>query len=601
MGSVVRAPRAGADGATQTRIDPRAYAGELRHAGELVGAAPGAVMLDFGGVLATSTVSLRGASADQVQVVFDGVALNALAGGGFDLSQIPAALLDSVDVRRGSEGARIGAGAMGGAVLLQPASRSRALLTAGSLGTYGASASLSREWMASTGLWRTLVAVDGRRSAGNFVFHRDPTPEIPDNDPLERLRRENNAAAMGSVLMRAEHRAGTDQSLHALVMLSGSRRGLPGSIYSPTPDMRQEEKGGLLNLRWRTPVTAVAVAEVPLMLRGGLLEGAGGLGDHGGLQRAGEITARPGVEWVLGGQLLRVSTSAGVELFEGEQHGSRSRLRGGLGLEWLRPHGRWTSSASLRAERWGADGAILPRVGGSVRMSPGWTVAANLGAGFRPPSFGELYFAAGPVLANPDLLPERSWSGDLSLRFARGPLSVAASAFGALYRDVIVYELYPGFRAKPFNIGRASVAGGELEGRWRVKEGRLAGLGATLSLTELLAINRVEGHNTYGKLLPYRPRRRLVTRADYRRERLRGALELQATSAAFVNRANTRTAPAFFDLRGNVGVLLGGGLWFSAEVRNALDVTDRMAIDGFPLPGRVVLAHLSWEPNERED
>ena len=31
-----------------------------------------------------------------------------------------------------------------------------------------------------------------------------------------------------------------------------------------------------------------------------------------------------------------------------------------------------------------------------------------------------------------------------------------------------------------------------------------------------------------------------------------------------------------------------------------LNVMDRMTIDGYPMPGRVVLAHLSWEPGADE-
>jgi len=588
MSATVRATRPAADGTSATRVETEAYAGELRHAADLAGCAPGAMPLDFGGALATTTVSLRGAGADEVRVVLDGNVLNSPAGGGFDLSRIPSALLDGVEVRRGSD-ARAGPGAMGGVVSLVPAARSRALLTAGSLGTLGASAS----GVFAGEAWRLLGAADVRRSDGDFGYHRDPTPEIAGNDAAETMLRRNNDALLGSALARAEWRRPGGVRLDGLLLGSRVERGLPGDVFAPTPLARQDEWSLLGTLRLRVPAGPVRV-EVPLSGRAGFTRTQAPMAGAADSQQARDLALRPVVEATPGAWRLTASGDAGGEWFDGPAHGRRERLHAALGLEAAHARRPWTWSLALRGERWGSASALLPRAGGSVRTGP-VVVYANAGAGFRPPSFDELYFASGPVLPNPELRPERSWSGDLGARLEHGPLTAALTAFAATYRDVIVYELYPGFRARPYNVGQAATWGAEAEMHWTPAD-LVPGLSFDGAATALSTANLEPGANSYGRALPYRPAARVVARVALARERARTALEIQSTTGAYTNRANTRSVDGWADLRGSAGVRLAADVWVSLEARNALDVQDRMTVEGYPLPGRVVLAHLSWEP-----
>ena len=597
--STVRAARPDADGASITRLSTDTFAGELRHVGDIVGSAPSTSVIDYGGILATTVVSVRGASPDEVQVLFDGVPLNASVGGGFDLTLIPAALVDSVDVHRGSDGSRLGAGAMGGAVVLEPVSRTRALLTVGSLGTLGGSASFATKPF--TNGWKLLAAADLRHSTGDFRYHRDPTPEFADNDPVVTLTRTNNDATLASVLLRGSGPLARG-TLSAMALLSGSDRGLAGGIYSPTATSRQREGNGLADLRWRTLEGASTNMEVPVTVRGGWLQTIeSGLAASTGWQHVLDISVRPRFGTKAGDWTFAATAVGGYETFDGVAFGPQSRVRGALGLDAAVESGRWMGSVGLRGERWGNAGALLPRAGGTVQLTHGAVLAANVGLGFRPPSFGELYYSSGPVVPNPDLLPERSVSADFGVRLKRGALSGAVTTFGGLYQDIILYDLYPGFRAKPFNIGQARSFGVELEARWKAPAGALEGTGAMLSATELVTQNLVAGVNTYGMELPYRPAQRLVARVDCVQERWRAAVEVQATGVAYINRSNTRTLSPFADLRSSVGVRLINTLWLSAELRNGLDVMDRMTIDGYPLPGRVFLANLSWEPEVKAE
>jgi iron complex outermembrane receptor protein len=76
----------------------------------------GVQMRPSGGVGSLSTVILRGASSEQVVVYLDGVPLNDAAGGPVDLSLIPIASIESIEIYRGSTPLALGNPSIGGAI-----------------------------------------------------------------------------------------------------------------------------------------------------------------------------------------------------------------------------------------------------------------------------------------------------------------------------------------------------------------------------------------------------------------------------------------------------------------------------------------------------
>ena len=106
----------------------------------------------------------------------------------------------------------------------------------------------------------------------------------------------------------------------------------------------------------------------------------------------------------------------------------------------------------------------LGKLGASARITGPLSLRASAGHSFRPPSFSELYLQDAFFEPNPYLRPEQAWSADGALVYD-GPLGRAsAGVFAALYQDVIVYDSgrVPG-SYKPFNFGKASAWGAELE------------------------------------------------------------------------------------------------------------------------------------------
>jgi outer membrane cobalamin receptor len=88
---------------------------------QLLSELPGVSVTRLGGLGSMATLSLRGSSANQVEVYFDGVPLSAASGGGVDIGLIPVVDLDSVEVYRGMSPIGFGSSAIGGIVSLSSA------------------------------------------------------------------------------------------------------------------------------------------------------------------------------------------------------------------------------------------------------------------------------------------------------------------------------------------------------------------------------------------------------------------------------------------------------------------------------------------------
>ena len=99
--------------AAATVVEVSRFAGEAKSVAELVATAPGVAVNQYGGLGQLTTLSLRGSNADQVQVFLDGLPLNTGAGGGVDLSRIPRAWIERIEVVRGAEGGGLRRGRAG--------------------------------------------------------------------------------------------------------------------------------------------------------------------------------------------------------------------------------------------------------------------------------------------------------------------------------------------------------------------------------------------------------------------------------------------------------------------------------------------------------
>ena len=230
----------------------------------------------------------------------------------------------------------------------------------------------------------------------------------------------------------------------------------------------------------------------------------------------------------------------------------------------------------------------LDKVGTQNGLSPGITaqwkpapehplsLRAGWGLSYRAPTFTELYLERGGIAANPDLRPERAWSVDAAAEWRLALLTLSATAFWSSYRELILYQLFPPARVKPFNVGQARIAGVELQAVVPLP----AHLLATVSYSLLDAVNRADGHK-----LAYRPPHRLFARLARRGDRVEGYGEASFTSAIPRNAFDTAFVDSQLLLNAGIGVRAAGPLWVDVEAKNLLDKRTYEDLFQYPLPG----------------
>jgi vitamin B12 transporter len=573
-----------APAAQSTVIEAAQFAGEVRTVSEMLLAAPGVTVHALGGPGQPATLSLRGATADESLVLLDGIPLQGPGGGAIDLATLPSVLLDRLVVTRGVLGAQFGAGALGGAVDLQPrAARDRT--TAGAQASYGSfgTAQLAADAAMPIGAGSALVAVQGDRTNGDFEYAR----RLTTGGDFFAYPRDNADATRGSALARYATPLGPTE-LDLLLHGSAGDRGLPGAWTFPTK-FREVDQSGLAGARLRG-------------VAGGASWSVRGWARLDRIRMQAQFPygncAPPGCP----GIDQRSSAARGegeLELPFGEAHVAKVLLSGGE--EWERgtdvgPHSRAAASAAL-SDEWRPTSALAlhpalridsigPATGASPALAAVWTrgpleLRAGWGLSFRAPNFSELYLHEGGVGSNPNLRPERAWSLDAGIGWRSGRATLSAGVFWSQYRDLILYQLNPSQNeVTPLNIGTAHVAGVEVQAIVPLPLGLLAE--ATWSW--LRAVNDRPGVQQ-SQLLPYRPPHRLFLRLARRGDRVEGYAEGSFTSRMPRDLYGSAFLASQLLLNAGAGARVAGPLWLDVEVKNLLDDQTLEDVFQYPLPG----------------
>lgn len=584
--------------AATTVIETKSRVAEAKDASELVAASPGAVIQDQGGAGQRKTLSLRGASPNSVLVLLDGVPLNA-PGNAVDLSRLPIAMLERVEVMRGS-GSRYGPGAMGGVVNLvskaPDGTRAFADVSQGSFWTTTASLGGSTQVLGGEG----LAVFHGLRSDGDFAYRWDDKPALEGN-PWPTAVRSNNRALLGGGLLRWRRMVGSSR-VDVLGEGLTESRGLAGPVQNPTSDASQVTGRGTLSTRVTTTFE-----------NGGELQVLG----YGRI----DSTALKGSAF--GGDAAQLETSVGAEAVYSLRAFSRHRFTGLLsgGGDFLREptnrnpswgrlsamvgdevslfDGRLMLDGTARVDVAGPFVVVSPKASATLFLPAGFELRASGGQAARPPGFQELYVMQGTLLPNPDLKPERGLQADVSAAWRHEKATAQVTGFYGLYENLIAYEYYPPVLAKPYNFAAARSAGLEVEGAFAPAKW----LEAQASYTFMATQNLKDDPRYYLKSLPYRPRHRVTGRLVGGVDWLKARAEVLVQSEQFTNRTESVSLPA----RAFVNVGIASTPWknprvtVAFDVKNVLDVQSQ-DLDGYPLPPRAAFLSvaIAWDAGRNE-
>jgi outer membrane cobalamin receptor len=526
-----------------------------------------------------------------VKVLLDGIALDTGAGGGVNLSSIPAAWMDAVEVVRGVEGARFGAGALGGAVnvVTRPAAAGSwsARLHGGSFGTVSAGADAAFA-LPRGGL---LVAGAYDETDGAFPYRYDSVP----GGALEPHRRRNNGGRSGGLLAKG-HLAALGGRLDALLLASGADHELPATdlradstAFSGAIPGAQRDARLAAALRLARPLGDRLRLATELSARHDRLDLEDRLARRFD-QRAGAGSLRATVAADVGRHVVEGGASAGFERLDGTGlGGGHGAFEGAAFGSADLALGRVRLGPALRWERDAGFGGLSAQLGAQVPIAGPLSARASAGRTFRAPSFAERFLRQGALEPNPDLAPETSTGADAAL-VAEGRHGLAsAGAFASVYDDLIVYEAASAGTVKPFNLQRALVRGVELEAASApLGPARLA---VQLAYTYQVATNLRAAPDQVGKDVPHRPRHRAYARLGGGRGPLGLHAEAHHVGAQFRTARNVQRVgeATTFDAGASLRLARRGDVHLHLDVRNLAD--DRTLHDGFgnPLPSRTIL------------
>lgn len=611
-------PTAGAATVTVVPVDDRLPA--TADLPSVVSMAPGTQVRRLGGLGSYATLSLRGSSERQVEVLLDGVPLNPDGASALNLADLPLAAFSRVEVYRGLAPLDLGAAPIGGVVHLvtreEPASGVG--VTAGSF----RSGRLS-------GLWRgdpargpdLLIAGEALSAGGGWRFHDDRgTVYVPDDDLVR--ARENADRHQGAIVAR--WRTGGPRArftwLHSLL---AREEGVPGFAFAPTREVRYETLGDLQ--AWRLDAVAGAT-RVGVLAWAGIrrerlrdAQGEVGLGPR----HTDELTLSPGLRATLGTvPSRRIALHAlfdlhgdryvARELLAGAREAPRARLvaRGGAGatvvLGPLELHPSLLATALRSGEA--RIGSVDPRLGARLDLTDRLALTANAARALRPPDPAELWGDRGATVGNPDLRPERGTTLDLGARWEGERLRAELVGFASRARDRIVWVQNAQRVARPENLGDSWVIG--VEASVTLAAGPLE---SWTSLTRTASAQISDRPAYDGKALPRLPAWSVAQRTAFVGEGWRVGHTLTHASSTWYDAVNWyRAAPR--TLHGIFVRLGSDGLELEAEVSNLTDrIAERVPANpldpegastvqpvtdfaGMPLPGRTLYLTLRWTP-----
>jgi len=466
---------------------------QARSLEDLLAGVDGVVVSNSGGPGKLSAIFVRGAEADQLLVLVDGVRIGSATAGTAAVQNLPVDLIDRIEFVRGPRSSLYGADAISG--VLQVFTRHGGgswqpdfSVSGGSFDTRQARAHVGgggeRAWLQLEGSWQDTDGIDACR--GSSTLFAGCFADQPDRDGY-RYR---------SVSLRAGGEPGAGTTVAANLLRATSRVQYDGSFADNSRLLQQVIGATLDQALGGSGHLALRLGRAWDRSSDYLDESFAGRfatrRDSAGLQW--DMAATPGQTLAMGVDFQRDHVDSTTA------YTVASRDNTGLYGQYVADIHRWRIEASLRGddnEQFGRHATGAAALG--YQMSDAVQVLAQYGTGFKTPTFNDLYYPDDPFFgpaSNPDLKPERSRSLELALRGRVNAASWRVSLYHTRIRDLIGYDSL----FLPANIDAARIHGVEASGtlpwhQWQFEAG------FTLQDAE----NRSDSANR-GRQLPRRPR-----------------------------------------------------------------------------------------------
>ena len=559
---------------------PRAQSAEASSAGDLLETALPVMLRRANGTAGLATAGLRGFSSRQTAVFYDGMRIPADLTGTVDLSALPAADIERVEILPGAWSSVQGANAEGGVINFVSRSPGPGVTRAAmgtTLSSYGGNANTA-SFMNANGRLKTSVLASREASDG---FQR------------------NGAVRKEFFAGKAVLAVGEGGKLSFNAIRNNSENGVPGGTPAAIEDWngsRERAANSLTDLQRSSLGLGRAALEMPLTENVSYT-----LSGESGVNRifshntwSDELTRTLSNRGLLSFSFFN-KAEAGIEyeksLLKSDTYGDHFKQNTGLFSQWtLEPLKGLSFIPSFRYDRnVGYADQSSPKLAGIYAPDLVWKFSAQTGRAWQAPTFADLYNPWVPAVdRSADLKPEHSWQTQVgvSANFASG-FRASRGAYYADVKDRIALDPAKSWAA--YNLDSAFNEG--IEAGLEYKSSSFnAGLGY---------VNNVSRGRTSGgyKALSFSPRHRFSLNAgvktpwvDIRSKGYYSARQYTAADYGGLKLPSYFTADLYFSRTlERFEVFAGADNVFDAHYAQTADT-----INGYyPLPGRVLKCGLN--------
>lgn len=536
------------------------------------------------GMLASLT--MRGTSAGHNAVFWNGLPINSPSLGQMDFSILPTAAIDRVDIHLGSSGALYGTDAIGGAIHLgtQQAFNQGHRLDIGTV-------------VGSFGRWDQSVNYsysNQKFSSKSRVYRQSARNDFPFrnlsriNTPIERMP--NGEVSVKGLVQDLAWNISDKQQVHAAIWYTEADRQIIPIIGSNTQDQQQDQ-----NLRAMLDYLHFAGKNTWNIKAGIVFDEL--------IFNIGAINQTQ--QYILGGELDRnwnqhLSSRTGFrliqvdgnldtyeaqeqrwELFHSQKFSPLDNINLTLNLRQLVYDGNWAPFSPSVGGDW--DFYITEK----QKLSLGFAGARS----FKVPTLNDRFWNPG---GNPDLLPENSYSAEISLRQAIKTSTISFQQHITLYRMWVenwIIWLPMGNIWSPENIRNVTNTGLE----YRAEIERKTGLhqwtftGVYNWVSAINQANTSANDRSAGKQLPYTPEHKILGTLDWQKQNWSAFISAHWVSERFVATDNQLSVAPYelldLGLRYHLPINQNRKVTIGLQVNNLLD-KEYQIMRLRPMPGR---------------
>ncbi|GJM36226.1 MAG: TonB-dependent receptor [Saprospiraceae bacterium] len=394
-------PGEGVETWDSARLEMAAY----RNTAELL-SREGGVFIKSYGIGSSATSSIRGGSAGQTSVVWNGLPLQSPMLGQLDLSLLPVAFVDQLSVRYGGNGASWGSGAIGGVITIDNTAKYG---IGHKVDLYSALGSFGRwdeqlKWQYGNTKFAGATRIFHQQATNDFAYRI--RPDLPEK------RQDNAAIRQSGVLQELYWKNRPNQELSLQLWGQLAAREIPPTSTQSRSEAFQKDEFVRSAVHWkRHGRNSIIQARTGLFLENMNYQDKQ-IGEDSKSHfwtLMGELDG----QWQLKKQrkfqlvINQIYTRAVTDGYQEPAAQYRISLFGAFQQNL----GSWKAQLSARQELVGGKlVALMPHLGLEGKLGPWLTIKGKLARNYRLPSLNDLYWRPG---GNRDLLAEHGWSKEL--------------------------------------------------------------------------------------------------------------------------------------------------------------------------------------------